>query len=363
MKSEFIDFNNFKKDDYDSFVLGGDMSATNTTLAIIGIKEKNITLLFGLRFKSQELDGVENAINETLKHAHEKYDVTVSKACLSPAGPINAKGDYCQMTNANWYVDANKILKETLLDSVALVNDFTAIGFGLEFMKKEDLIEIAHPNKKNTEPIPKAPKGIVGAGTGLGKTLLFFEQEKNTYIPRGSEGGNEDFPVTDSFEYELMQFAKDQRGGEAPCRYEDLLSGMGLARIYDFLLEMEVFDRNEWTEEIEKADDRAAAISKHSKKCPICKKTFELFVRFYARVLRNLALDILPRGGLYIAGGIAEKNMEFFTDGSLMKEFQINYAYHELLKEFPVFIITNYNISLFGCGNVAANFPKLAIKK
>jgi len=363
MESEFIELNKFKKEDYDSFVLGGDVSATNTTLAVVGVKGKAVTPLFGLKFKSQELDGITEAVNETLKVAHEKYDITLSKACLSPAGPINATGDYCNLTNTDWDIDAKKLLADTLLESVAMINDFKAIGFGLEFMGDDDLIELSHPGKKHTPVIPKAPKGIVGAGTGLGNAMLFFEEGRGQYVTHATERGHTDLPVSDSVEYELAQFAKDQRGGEAPADWEDILSGRGLVNIYDFILEMEMLDRNEWTKEIEEADDRAAAISKHSKECPICRKALEIFVRFYARTARAFALTLLSRGGLYIAGGIAAKNLDFFTDGGFMKEFEINHCYHELLKEFPVFIIKNYNISLYGCGNVAANFPELAIKK
>ena len=363
MESEFIEFEKFDKKDYDSFVLGGDVSATNTTLAVIGVKEKDVSPLFGLRFKSQEIDGVGDAINETLKQAHENFDITISKACLSPAGPINAAGDYVKMTNAKWDVDAKKILKNTLLESIALINDFKAIGFGLEFMEKDDLIELKHPGKKDAPVVPNAPKGVIGAGTGLGHTFLVFDNAHKRHIPQATERGWTELPVSDSVEYELMQYAKDQRGGESPAAWEDILSGRGLVTVYDFILEMEMLDRNEWTEEIENAEDRAAAISKHSKKCPICKKAFEFFVRFYARAARSFALTILATGGMYLAGGIASKNPDFFTNGKFMQEFEINYKYTSLLKEIPVFLITNYNISLFGCGNVAANFPELAITK
>ncbi|MBW2972293.1 glucokinase [Candidatus Woesearchaeota archaeon] len=366
MEHKFIELKKFRKEDYGSFVLGGDVSATNTSLSIAGIKGDDIEPLFILRFRSKEMNGISEALNDTLKFAAEKHGINVSHACLSPAGPISPARDHCKLTNVPWEIDVKKVLGETMLDSIALVNDFEAIGFGVPFLdekNKDDLVELAHPGKKMPKPVPKAVKGIVGAGTGLGKALLFYHEEKKAYAPSPSEGGHADLPVADSYEYELMQSVKDRRGGEAPCDWEDILSGRGIVAIYDFLLEMEEFNRNDVSAEIDSADDKAACISKHAKKDPACNKAFDIFIRFYARALRNTALDIMARGGMYIAGGIAAKNMEFFTDGALMKEFETNHTMHNVLKDIPVFVITNYNVSLFGTANVAANFPELAIKK
>jgi glucokinase len=364
MKYELIELKKFKKEDYAGFVLAGDVSATNTGLSIAGVTKDVLEPLFVLRFKSQEMSGIIDAINETLKFAYDKYGIAVSNACLSPAGPINAERSYCKLTNVTWDIDVKKVLSGTLLSSVSLINDFEAIGFGIPFLDdKKDLLELPHPGKHSPPVVPNAVKGIVGAGTGLGKAILIFNEKKSLYVPSPSEGGHEDFPVLDSFEFELMQFIQGRRGGESPVDYEELLSGRGIAVIYDYILEMEMFDKNSVTEDIRSAADKAAVISKHSKKDPACKKAFELFIRFYARALRNMAINIMARGGMYIAGGIAAKNMDFFTSGALMKEFEINHTQHKVLREIPVFVITNYNVSLFGAANVAANFPELAMKK
>lgn len=351
---------------FDRYVLAGDVSGTNTSLAIAGIRKDSITPLFISRFQSQELKGISDAINETLKYAHEKHNITIQDACLSPAGPISPERDYCNLTNVTWDIDVKQVLVDTELKSLTLINDFEAIGCGLPFLdqdNKDHLVMLAHPGSHNAKPVENGVKGIVGAGTGLGKSILIFNRERGMYIPIPSEGGHEDFPVTDSFEYELIQFIKDRRGGEAPVDFEDVLSGRGLASIYEFLIDFEVFDLNSITKEIEDADDKAPIISRNAHQDPACRRALELFVRFYARALRNFALNIMARGGIYMAGGIAAKNMDFFTSGALMKEFEINQTQHKVLRDIPVYVITNYNISIYGAANVAANFPELAIKK
>jgi glucokinase len=368
MKYETTELRKFKKSDYSDFVLAGDIGATNTSLSIAGIKGKEVQPLFILRFMTKELMTLSSAINETLKFADEKYKIHVAKACLSPAGPLDPDRKFCRLTNSPLAVDVKAILSDTLLGSVALINDFEAIGFGLPFLdvkKKDDIIELVHPGDQKPLPAAKSVKGIIGAGTGLGKSIMVYDNAKDMYVPFPSEGGHEDLPVVDSFEYELMQFVKDRRGGEAPADYEDVLSGKGIVAVYDYIVEMEMFDYNAVTDLICKAkeEEKAVLISKNALTDDACRKTLEMFTRFYARALRNMALSILARGGMYIAGGIAAKNLSFFQDKKFMEEFETNHDQRKILKEIPVFVITNYNVSLFGAANVAANFPEMAVRK
>ena len=90
----------------------------------------------------------------------------------------------------------------------------------------------------------------------------------------------------------------------------------------------------------------AIQISETKSKNPCSKETFEWFIRIFARAARNFALDVLARGGVYIAGGIAAKNTDAFNN--FFDEFVKNEVYHELLKDIPVYLITNYDISLIG---------------
>ncbi len=358
----------FRKDDFSEFVLAGDISGTNTSISIAGVKDKKPEPLFVLRFKSQELPIITDAINETLKFAADKHGIHVSKACISAAGPVNPERTSCKLTNLPWQIDVKKILSGTMLNSIALINDFEAIGFGIPFLNEKDnkhIVYLKHPENRHPVKVDKAVKGVIGAGTGLGKSIIIYCDKKGAYMPIASEGGHEDLAVVDAFEYELMQFAKDRRGGEAPLDCEDIISGRGIVAIYDYIIEMEIFEYNSVSKEIESAEfsEKAEMISKHAKKDAACKKTMEIFARFYARALRNTALNVMARGGMYIAGGIAAKNLDFFTDGEFMKEFETNHTQNKVLKDIPVFIVTNYDVSLYGTANVAANFPEMAIKK
>ncbi len=74
-----------------------------------------------------------------------------------------------------------------------------------------------------------------------------------------------------------------------------------------------------WEQEAgrEKTVDPAAAIAIAAQQDSLCQKTMQTFVEAYGAEAGNLALKLLPSGGLYIAGGIAAKNLPLMRSGDL----------------------------------------------
>ena len=67
IKYDVSEIRQFRKDNFSEFVLAGDISGTNTSISIAGVRDNKPEPLFVLRFKSQELPIITDAINETLK--------------------------------------------------------------------------------------------------------------------------------------------------------------------------------------------------------------------------------------------------------------------------------------------------------
>ena len=57
--------------------------------------------------------------------------------------------------------------------------------------------------------------------------------------------------------------------------------------------------------------DKAAAVSRAAidKKCEVCMETMDMFNRYLAIEGANIILKLKASGGLYLAGGIAAKNI------------------------------------------------------
>jgi len=343
------DYNTMGEKEFTSYVLGIDIGGTNTNLGVAGIKNKRPTLMFSLNFKSQELPSLVPAIKDALNYAKDKHNVEIKNACIGAAGVVSSNKDYAELTHVKWNVNTKEILNETTLNSAFIINDFQAIGYGinlLNYNNKEDIF-LVKAGKTNTES-PKETKAIIGAGTGLGKSILAYDEHAEAYIPIPSEGGHSDFPAQDDFEIQLLNFIKKLRNISQPITYEELLSGRGIESIYSFLKEISQTKENKYTKEIENATDKAALISKYRTEDKICGETFCLFARYYGRCAKNFVLDTMATGGLFIAGGIATKNKEIFKTKEFLDEFENAHQRKDVLNQTPIYVITNYDVSIYG---------------
>ena len=70
--------------------------------------------------------------------------------------------------------------------------------------------------------------------------------------------------------------------------------------------------------------------------------------RFYARACRNYALQVLARGGVYIAGGVAAKAPVLVTHPEFEAEFRRSPTMAHLLAKIPVFLNRNEESGLWG---------------
>jgi len=87
-----------------------------------------------------------------------------------------------------------------------------------------------------------------------------------------------------------------------------------LANIYAFLSSTHPASINAPIHEsILASAEPGRAIAAGAYNCALCARTMDLFFDAYATAVGNVALTYLPTGGLYVAGGIAPKNMEYIT--------------------------------------------------
>jgi glucokinase len=304
------------------------------------------------------LNSLITVINEILSYAYDRYKIKIDNACIAVAGIVSSQ-DNVKITNANWSINLKELLQKTSINSAFLINDFQAIGYGVNIFNHEDINNVFTIKSSNNKNLETKTKAIIGAGTGLGKSILIFDKNLNFYIPKPSEGGHSDFPAQDDFEFELINYIKKNRNISQPVTYEELLSGRGLEIIYLFLEEYEKYDENNYSKEINKSSDKVAIIAKYRNNDELCSKTFKIFSKFYGRCAKNFALDTLAIGGLYIAGGIASKNIEIFKTKEFISEFENAYRRTEILKEIPIYAILDYDVGLKGACFAAKNWSKI----
>jgi glucokinase len=323
--------------------LVGDIGGTNSNFGIVEPHNDTFTLLLSLHFKSSEIKNFPDLIADIISYLNDKYSLTITKACLGAAGIISELRDWAKPTNLHFEIDAKKIKEKTGLATVVLINDFEAVGFGIEKLAKKDLVHL-----NNGAPRAYANKAILGAGTGLGKGIMAWDEPRHTYIPVPSEGGHADFAVQSQQELDFINFIKTSE--HIPCNisWENILSGRGIQRIYSFLGSVGSYQSTQYTQEIEKNGLHPDMIFGYRMHDERCKDTFELFAGWYGRCAKNFTLDVLALGGMYIAGGIASKNLDLFKVPHFMGEFVNCGKQMQRLKDVPVYVISDYNVSLYG---------------
>ena len=336
----------FSKNSYPKFILGGDIGATNTHLGIFGVNSSFADLILSFHFKNKELKSVYDSINFVLSFASKEYKVKIEKASLGIAGALSPEKDIAKMTNIKWKISKKELKRKTKLRKVILINDFEAVGYAVNYLSKKDFLVI-----KQAAKVKGAPILVIGAGTGLGKVALIYDKNMKSYFPVSSEGGNTDFAAQDKEDFKLTVFIQQKIKSNAS--YEMFLSGNGLVNIYNFVKKGKRFKETEYTKEIDSLSSKPELISKYRNTDKICRETFRIFAKIYARFARNFALDVLPYGGIYIAGGIGPKNEEIFNN-EFIKIFEDNHKLSHILKKIPIYLILNLNVGLIGAGIAGA---------
>lgn len=340
---------NINTEQYDQFVLGADVGGTTTNVAVAGVNNDNVSLLFSLDFDTKMLPSFLPALNKTLSFAKDNFDIQTTIGCIGAAGIVSADLSFVDLTNIPWNIYANDLMKKSSMTSLFFLNDFQVLGYGLNMIDLRDESEII-PVRKTEYVNTKKPRILLGAGTGLGKTVLRYDVKNQLYHAYASEGGHVDIPVYTEFELDLINFVRKKKHPDHPVSYEDVLSGNGLIDIYTFLRKINMFEETEYTEIIDQTieKDKPSILSKYRSDDEYCRETFRLFRRFFARCAKNLALDTLSLGGVFIAGGIAGKNQEIFLSNEFKTEFNQNFRQSDFLQKIPLYLLSNYYLSIQG---------------
>lgn len=337
-----------------SFVVGADIGGTNTNLMLAGDGDPP-KMIASWHVPTAGYGNLVEPLSLMLGDARRRFGATVGSIAIAAAGPV-VEHRRCKLTNAPLEVDALAI-ESALGVGCVVINDFEAIGFSINLLPQvhpQSLVELKRDQATHAQP--GGVKAALGAGTGLGKSILFYHRSLGFYVPSPSEGGHTDFAPQNEQEWRMAQSVR-QRLQRDQAFYEDFLSGRGLAGIYDFLRQQGTVSAH--AEEIDAAPDRAAAISKYSRADEACRGAFEVFVAICARCARNLSLDLLAKGGLYIAGGIAARNVDWFTDGSFVREYERHATYAHILRQIPIHLIANYDAGMIGAVFAASRAGKL----
>jgi glucokinase len=323
-------------------ILAGDIGGTKTNIALFdagaGVPGPP---LVQERFSSNGFDSLEAILAEFARR-HGRDSVT--RACFGVAGPV--VGGAVDATNLAWDVRADSVARSLGLERVALINDLEATAYGLEVLHDEQLFTLSEGAGGR-----EGHRALIAAGTGLGMAGLFWDGGRHR--PVATEGGHIDFAPRNEIEFGLLRHVRQKIGGRVS--YERVLSGMGLAAIYEFLRDEGHAEEPAWLSEQVGGEDAGAAISAAALagRSELAAMTLDLFVQIYGAMAGNLALLWKPEGGLYVGGGIAPKILDKLREGAFMRAYRDKGRMTPIVEAIPVRVVLDDRAALYGAARCA----------
>ena len=293
-------------------------------------------------FQNEAYPGVAEVVESFLAACPERPR-SIASACFALAGPIT--GRRIRLTNLPWEVDADSLAARMHLAHVRFVNDFAAVGYGIADLEASELRTL-----QGGRPELHGVRAVLGAGTGLGMATLVWIG--SAYRVLSSEGGHGDFAPVNEVQTRLLRYLSN-RLGRVWCGA--VLSGRGLERIYSFLSESDTLRQHSASGRADVAQVSAAEITSRAIEGtdPRAVSTMNLFLEIYGAVAGNLALTVMARGGVYIAGGIAPRIAAMFADGGFLRAFCSKGKFAELMQTIPVHVVLSPDVGLRGAVTLA----------
>jgi glucokinase len=253
----------------------------------------------------------------------------IGRAMVAVAGPV--KDGRAALTNAGWVIDAEELRSEVGAEA-DLINDFEAVAYSVHSLnERADLAPIGSGRAE-----PGAPIAVVGPGTGLGVACSISKFGKPTVI--ASEGGHTTLAGACEREDTIIQWLRLSFGHVSA---ERAVSGPGLENLFSAIASI---DRRE------DLSLSAAEITENALagKCSLCSDALETFCTFLGSFAGNAALTFRATGGVYIAGGISPRIVEFLRRSKFRQRFEAKGRFSQYLRSIPSFVITHPAAAFLG---------------
>jgi glucokinase len=327
--------------DPDALLLVGDIGGTKTDLAVVASRGGPRQRLAYRRYPSREYGGLEDIVRA---FRSEFGSLDVQSACFDVAGPV--VDGRARLTNLPWRLDEVALARDLGLRHAWMVNDLVATAAAVPLLRRDELHMV-----QDGAPLPGGAIAILAPGTGLGEAFLTFDG--GGYRPQASEGGHSAFSPADDLEVELLRYLW---GRFERVSVERVASGIGIPNLYDFLRdERGVAESPALAGRLAAAEDRTHPIIEAgvdpTSPDPLARATVDLFLQVLGTEAANLALKVLATGGIYLAGGIAQRLRDRLPASGFLDAMRRSGRFRETLERVPVAIVKG-EVALLGAASV-----------
>jgi glucokinase len=322
-------------------LLVGDVGGTKTDLALFSADRGPGAPIAQKRFSSGAYPSLEAIASAFIADV----GLPVTHACFAVAGAVIS--GRATLTNLPWKVEEAVLQVELHVEFVRLLNDVEAMAAAVPHLHSTDVHTL-----QVGEPVPGGAIAVLAAGTGVGEAFLTWDGAR--YRAYASEGGHVNFGPTTPRETELLRYLQARWGRVS---YERVCAGRSIPDLYDFLKdEGRTLESPPLRGQLETVSDRtpvivAAALDTHQPD-PLCMAALDLFIANLGAEAGNLALAVLATGGVYLAGGMAQRVLPVTGSRLFLSKFHDKGRLSPLLERMPVYLIRE-PVALLGAAATA----------
>lgn len=325
--------------------LCADIGGTHARLALAEVgPASRVSFLAVERYLASETRSLAATLERFSAQFPEPWALGVRSACFGVAGPVS--GGRVEMTNLDWVIDEREVGQMLGGVPARVINDFEAAARGVDAMGDADLAclqpgAVKHP----------AHQLVIGAGTGLGVAwrLQMPGQPPGRHQVFPGEGGHMAFAPVSEVQDRCLARLRHQLGGIVSV--EHVVSGPGLVRLHGSIAQdlgvpasaLEGLTAKDVMERATSGEDAVAA------------QALDEFMLAHGAVAGSLALTLMARGGVYLAGGLAARWPQCFRQGAFMRGFRLAGPYQAMLSSWPVQVVLNPDLGLMGAALSAAD--------
>ncbi len=317
-----------------TIIIAGDVGGTKTYLAAYQPAEHAFKPLAEKRYTTRDFVDISSLLATFVAESGHQPQRVV----LGVPGPVRQLP--VRAVNLPWLIDPEQIKHRLGTDEVYLLNDLQATSYGTLVLEEGDLCVL-----NEGEPDNEGNIAVIAAGTGLGEGGLVWTGSH--YLSVASEGGHSTYAPRSDLDAELGRYLN---GKFDHVSWERVVSGPGLASIYDFLSDRQPASESAWLREALAQGDRSNTIASAALdgKSELAVEAMDLFVHLYGCETGNLALKFMATGGVFIGGGIAPKILARLQEGRFLEGFFDKGRMGEALRSVPVKVVLNDKTALLG---------------
>ena len=333
--------------------LAGDLGGTKTLLSLYGQRNGEILPLFGQRYVSGEWFCLEDMLRTFL----EAVPADLPKpdtSCIAVAGPVEA--GKAKLTNLPWLLKEASLIEATGLRQLELVNDFAVLIHGLPHFNQQQ--QVVLQSGKDADPdrtLPPGPVAILGAGTGLGMARGL--PGSRGWVALASEGGHREFSPRTDEEWNLANWLRSDLDLDR-LSVERIVSGTGLGHVMRWRLQKpdgagHPLHRaaEAWrTRPVDAPDyeDLPALVGQAAQQGDsLALNALDLWLGAYGSAAGDLALQELCRGGLWVGGGTAAKQLSGLQSAAFLEPMRRKGRFRPFMESLTVRAVIDPNAGLF----------------